>query len=144
MAGVRAAHNHHDPDGILVDKRNGVGRVHDKICLCVHGNETSLDIPISFDAPSTFGRMRKAKLDIPRELLQRDLRVGAEDDVRVEIILPLVLSLLLPALLHGKPAEHDGLGGAGRRSSDRVSSRASRRLPQISDCRFMSARSQWS
>ena len=49
---------------------------------------------------------------VARELLQRDLRVGAHDDVGLGRVLALGLPELLPPPLHGQAAEVDGLGGA--------------------------------
>ena len=88
--------------------------MHDEVRLGVHGDEARLDVPVA------------------RELLQRDLRVGAEDDVRVEVVLARGLAGLLPPLFHREAAEHDRLGRTRGRGADGVA--VFGRVPEVGDC----------
>ena len=51
-------------------------------------------------------------IEVASRLLPADLDSRVHDDVRLREVLALRLTLVLPALLHGERAEHDGLGGA--------------------------------
>jgi hypothetical protein len=99
----RAEDDEHS-DRVLVHKLHRPLRVKAVLALHAHRHKSALNIEVS------------------RELLERDLRVCAHDNVGAWFVdaLSLRLALLLPNLLHRQTAELDRLGRAGRRSSDRV------------------------
>lgn len=88
---------------VLVDIVEHLVGTHDVVAVLRDGDEARLD------------------LKVPCKLLQRDLSLGAHDDVRARVVdvLARLLHLLLPPALHRHAAQHDGLGRTGRRCAHR-------------------------
>jgi len=101
LAGVSRAQDGADPDRVLVDQVHRLLRVDDEAVLAaVH--VLLLDI------------------EVTRRLLPADLHGRVHDDVGPAVVFTLGLALVLPALLHGQRAEHDGFGGADGRGTHGV------------------------
>lgn len=101
LASVGGTENDTDTNGVLIDKIHGLLGVND-----ISGRST-VDIFL-------------LDLEVSGCLLPANLDCGGHDDVRVLGRLSGGLAGLLPALLHGKNREHDGLGGTDGRGTNGV------------------------
>ena len=97
---VRAPENHENANSVLVDVLPHQLGIQAVTALLADVEDARLDFKVA------------------RKLLQRDLGVGAHDDVRLRRVLAFGSSLFLPAPLHGEAAEVDGFGGTGGRGTD--------------------------
>lgn len=115
VARVGAAQNDEDANGVLVQALSDQVRIEAELTLLRHVEDPRLD------------------LEVPRKLLQRDLGVGAHDDVGSRRVLARRPALFLPSALHGQPSEMDGFGGADCRGAHGVF--VLLRTPEVGDDR---------
>lgn len=102
MPRIGTAQNNKDPNRILIDIPPHQLRIEPVLALLGHLQNPRLDI------------------EVPRKLLQRHLRIGAHDNIRLGDILILRAPLLLPIPLHREPAEVNRLRRTYRRSADGI------------------------
>jgi len=102
VSGVGTSKDDVDTNGVLIDELHGLFGVKPIMAL--------------------LGDRHKARLhvEVTSELLERDLRIRAHDDVGAGLVDALAggLALLLPDALHREASELNGLGGASRGGTD--------------------------
>ena len=95
VTSVSRTQNHKDPNGVLIDILRHQFRIKTVQALFADVQDPCLN------------------LEIAGEFLQGDLSVGAHDDVWFRFVFSFLVSLLLPATLHGQTAKVNGFRGTG-------------------------------